>query len=73
MPFQRLEFEYAQLQLHVTPSEYVSMVTMDYEMKFEEKRYMDKSSEFYGKKGMGWHGSIITHKVNTVSGSNVHT
>lgn len=31
-------------------------------MKYEPKRYRQKSSDWYGKKGMSWHGIVVTYE-----------
>lgn len=39
------------------------VLTMDYKMKFEPKKYRQKSSDRYGRKGLSWHGPVVTFKV----------
>ncbi len=36
-----------------------AMIILDFKMKFESKYFREKTSEFYGKKGMTWHGAMV--------------
>lgn len=37
------------------------IVLLDYKMKFEPIRYREKTTEFFGKKGIAGHGAAIFH------------
>lgn len=42
------------------------IIPMDCIMKYEPKQYQKKLSDWYGRKGMTWHGRVITCRaVNT--------
>jgi hypothetical protein len=34
-------------------------IVMDFKMKFEVMYYREKTTDFYGKKGSSWHGSMV--------------
>jgi len=40
-------------------SEHEAMVVMDFKMKFESLYFREKTTDFYGKKGLSWHGSMV--------------
>ena len=40
------------------------VILVDYKMKFEAIRFREKTTEFFGKKGMSWHGAVIFYKAN---------
>lgn len=53
-------------------------VLPDYKMKFEPIRYREKTTEFFGKKGIEWHGAAIfycradsSHETENVSSQHV--
>jgi hypothetical protein len=37
---------------------------MDFAMKFEETKHLEKQDEFYGKKGMSWHITVLAFNEN---------
>ncbi len=45
------------------------MIVMDFKMKFESVYFREKTTEFYGKKGLSWHGALLytryTHEEQT--------
>jgi hypothetical protein len=36
-----------------------ALLVMDFKMKFEAEYYREKTTDFYGKKGSSWHGTMI--------------
>lgn len=56
---QRQEFEDAQAQILVAPAEHVAIIPMDYKMKYEAKKFRETSQDFFRKRGISWHGSVI--------------
>lgn len=38
-----------------------AVVLLDFKMKFEPIFFREKSSEFFGKKGISWHGAVVFH------------
>jgi hypothetical protein len=40
-------------------AEHKAMVVMDFKMKFESIYYREKTTDFYGKKGLSWHKSML--------------
>lgn len=45
----------------------------DYKMKFEALRFREKTLEFFGKKGIFWHGIVVFYLPVDVAGSANHT
>lgn len=41
------------------------MLTMDYKMKYEPKKNSQKSSDWYVRKGIRWHGVVLTYRDKT--------
>lgn len=37
------------------------MVTLDSKMKLETKKNREKSSDFYGRRGISWNGTMVTY------------
>ena len=44
------------------PAETAAIITVDYKMKYIPKKYREKQTDFFGKKGMSWHGTVVTIK-----------
>lgn len=59
--------------MEVINSEEVAIITLDYKMKFEPKKYRQKSSEWYGRKGISWHGTVVTYMQKRLSSSSTET
>lgn len=38
-----------------------TLIILDHKMKFEPVRYCNTSFELYGKRGIGWNGSVESH------------
>lgn len=36
-----------------------ALLVMDFKMKFEAEYYREKTTDFYGKKGSSWHGTMV--------------
>ena len=36
-----------------------AVVVANFKMKFESLHYREKTTDFYGKKGLSWHGCIV--------------
>lgn len=52
----------AKLEVMRSVVEEVGILTIDYKMKFDPKKYRQMSSDWYGRKGITWHGSVLPHK-----------
>ena len=39
-------------------------MVMDFAMKFEETKYLEKQDEFYAKRGMTWHIKVLAFNEN---------
>ena len=48
-----------------------ALIIIDYKMKFEPMYFREKSSQFYGKKGMSWHGSLLCTKCSIEDGETI--
>ena len=57
--------------LHKSEPESFGIITMDYKMKYEPKRYRQKSTDWYGRMGMSWHGTVVSYKPRNVEISTV--
>lgn len=42
-------------------AETFAVLTIDYKMKYEPKKYREKSYDFYGRRGISWHGTVVTY------------
>lgn len=45
--------------IEAEPERY-SAITLDYKMKNEPRKYRKKSSVFYGRIGISWHGAVVS-------------
>ncbi len=50
------------------PAETAAIVTIDFKQKFIPKKYREKQTDYFGKKGMSWHGSTMTIR-SAITGS----
>lgn len=41
----------------------LAVLPTDYSMKYETKKYQQKSFYWYGRKRIGWHGTVVTFKA----------
>lgn len=49
--------------MHRGNPEQATIAILDYKMKFEPLRFRETSTEFYGKRGMSWNGSVVFHST----------
>lgn len=74
---QHLEFGEAQQDMIRAEPETFAIVTMDYKMKYQPGMYREKSTDWYGQKGLSWHGGVVTYrtdrdKTQNSEGNEVH-
>lgn len=50
-------------EMRRTETESSAVIILDYKMKLQQVRYRETSVELYGKRGMGWHGSVAIHRT----------
>lgn len=43
----------------------MATVVIDFKMKFEPRKYRQKSSYWYGRKGPSWHDAVIVYKESS--------
>ena len=55
------------MDLRKNTSEQKVVILIDYKMKFEAIRFREKTTEFFGKKGMSWHGAVVFYYNSTES------
>ena len=48
-----------------------ALILIDFKMKFEPIYFREKTNQFYGKKGISWHGSVVFSPHNPHEGDPV--
>lgn len=61
-------FERAQSEVVENEAGTVGILTMDYKMKYQLRMFREKTTDWYGQKGLSWQGSVLTYKISTPNG-----
>ena len=54
-------------------SNHQALIIMDFKMKCEPMFYREKSTQFYGKQGISWHGTLVLMKHIVEADANIST